>query len=118
MENSENKFSVQVAGTMFQLVNRSSPANLVLLFYLVFSIFCYLFKSNTLWINSSILFSICFLLLLLFKPDRLWSESHTLEMKRLDTNLLGDKNNPQVSLNDYNQLYRPLNKKLERKTKA
>lgn len=108
MEKADNQLSLQAFGALAQVVTRSSPAYVVIWFYVIFSFFSAWMEFGVLWMYSSLVLGAVLLLLWVFKPDRLWSEKQTLEMKKLDMKLLGDKQNPQVTSREYIELYQPV----------
>ena len=119
MSEPKNQFSLEGIGTAIRVSTRSSPAHVMLWLYLIISFFSLLMREVVIWEIITVLFVFVFILLLLFKPDRLWSESHSFDMKMLDLKLLGDKKNPQVSQADYQQLFQPIvhEKKIGTKTR-
>lgn len=109
MEKADNKLSLQAFGTLVQVITRSSPAYVVIWFYVIFTATSVWTGYGMIWwMCSSLVLGVVLVLLLVFKPDRLWSEKQTLEMKKLDMKLLGDKQNPQVSSQEYIELYQPV----------
>jgi hypothetical protein len=107
MAKRETELLVKTAGAFVHVITRSSPAAMVLFFYSVFSLFCLWLGNSTYWMVSSAVVVAVLILLWLFKPERLWTEKHSIEMKKLDLKHLGDKKNPQVKKGEYNQLYQP-----------
>lgn len=108
MEKADNKLSLQAFGTLVQVITRSSPAYVVIWFYVIFTVTSVWSGFGMIWMYASLVLGAVLVLLLVFKPDRLWSEKQTLEMKKLDMKLLGDKQNPQVTSQEYIELYQPV----------
>ncbi len=108
MEKADNELSLQAFGALVQVVTRSSPAYIVIWFYVIFSTASVWMGFGMIWMYSSLVLGTVLVLLWVFKPDRLWSERQTLEMRKLDIKLLGDKQNPQVASQEYVELYQPL----------
>ncbi len=109
---------VEGAGTSFQVITRSSPAIVIILFYIAFSFFSLWIGDIVLWMIISGVIITIFLVLLILKPERLWTESHSLDMKKLDLSYLGDKKNPQVKSEDYAQFFQPIPNKSKTKSKG
>ena len=108
MEKADNELSLQAFGALVTVITRSSPAAIIFWFYVVFSFISLWTGLAAIWMTSSLILGAILLLLLIFKPDRLWSERHIQEMRKMDLKHLGDKKNPQIDSRDYSELYRPV----------
>ena len=84
---------------------------------MAFSLFCLWLGNTIIWISFSTVLGLVFTALLIHKPERLWTEKHSLNMKKLSLDLLGDKNNPNVESHDYDRLYQPVESKRQNKIK-
>jgi len=104
----DNELSLKAAGALVHIITRSSPASIIFWFYAIFSLFCFAFWLPAFWsILTIVVFGLA-LVLWVLKPERLWTEKHSLEMKKLDLTYLGDKKNPQVVAKEYLELFRPV----------
>lgn len=108
MEKSENELSLQAFGALVTVITRSSPAAIIFWFYVVFSFISLWAGLTVVWMASSLVLGAVLIFLLIFKPDRLWSERHIQEMRKMDLTLLGDKKNPQIDSQEYTALYQPV----------
>jgi len=112
--NNPDNLKIDLARGIIQFVTQSSPASKMILFYMLAAVFCYFFDEKVLFICMTSIYALLIPILLVFMPERVWSEPTLIEWYRLG---LGSKNNGNLEIQDA-EVVQPISQQKQVSAKA
>lgn len=100
-----DKWLIKGLGWAVGITTRSSASAPLITLLVIISFFCLLFKAITFFYIIASLIAVSLLIAFFFLPQRLQSEKHIFDMKKLS--LLGDKDN-ELNTEDAGEIYQPI----------